>query len=175
MRVKQALRTVQKLYSKRVRRTYLGRNRAHIELRALSPTEHEALADALERGFAELRGVRWAEVHRELSRVVVSFDDDAFLIEELVSVVETAERSVGVFDAHFRDEVWEHPGDDDTVERLALGMVSDALGLASISRLSVCSSGERARVSTASTSVQPVTHGALPSSNQPPSVGRASS
>jgi cation-transporting ATPase I len=130
MRVQQVLRTVRKLYSKRARRSYLGRNRAHIELRALSLTEHEALADALERGFGELSRVRWAEVHRELSRVVVSFDDDAFLIEELVAVVETAERSIGVYDAPFRDEAWEHPGDDDTVERLAVGMVSDAVGLA---------------------------------------------
>ncbi|HWA73066.1 MAG TPA: HAD-IC family P-type ATPase [Polyangiaceae bacterium] len=130
MRVKQVLSTVRKLYGKRERRSYLGRNRAHIELRALSGSEHEALRDALERGFAELSGVRFAEVHRELSRVVVTFDDDAFVLEELLQVVETAERSVGVFDAPFRDEPWEHPGDDETVQRLALGAVTDAFGLA---------------------------------------------
>ena len=128
MRVRQVLGVVRKLYGERARRSYMGRSRAHIELRALGASEFETLADALGRAFAELSGVRSVEMHRELSRVVVTFDEGAFVLEELLQVVEAVERSSGVFDAPFRDEAWEHPGDDETAERLTLGVATDALG-----------------------------------------------
>ncbi|HET9954634.1 MAG TPA: HAD-IC family P-type ATPase, partial [Polyangiaceae bacterium] len=129
MRLQRALSTIKKLCSKRTRRTYLGRNRAHIELPQLSESECEALESALKRGFAELPKVRFADVHRELSRVVVAFEDDAYTLRELLAIVEGAERAIGVHDAVFRDEPWEHPADGESIERLALGMAVDAASM----------------------------------------------
>src|SRR4051812_24821374 len=103
MRIKSALLTLKKLYSKRERRSYLGRTRAHIELRELARAELDALADALERGFRELAHVHWIELHPEISRLVVTFEQDRYTLEELIEVVERAERSTGTFDAAFKD------------------------------------------------------------------------
>lgn len=129
MRLKRALETLRKLSSTRTRRSYLGRTRAHIELRALSQSEYRALGEALDRGFRELLRVRWVEVYPEVRRVVVTFDDDAYTLEELLSVVELAERTIGVYDAPFHEAAWEHPGDDETIERLVVGMAADAVGV----------------------------------------------
>ncbi|MFZ5890942.1 MAG: HAD-IC family P-type ATPase [Myxococcota bacterium] len=130
MRIQRAFRTLKKLYGKRERRTYLGRTRAHLELRDLSESEHELLHDSLVRAYAELPKVQWIEVHRELSRLVVTFEDNAYTLEELLRVLETVERSQGVSSAPFSDVFWEHPGDEETSERLAAAMVADAVSAA---------------------------------------------
>ena len=130
MRIQRALSTLKKLYSKRGRRSYLGRTRAHIELRELAHAEYDALADALERGFRELAHVHWIELHPEISRLVVTFEQDSYTLEELLEVVERAERSTGTFAAGFKDAPWEHPADSETSERLVAGMVADAAGFA---------------------------------------------
>ncbi|MGC4090348.1 MAG: hypothetical protein QM756_21210 [Polyangiaceae bacterium] len=70
------------------------------------------------------------EVHRELSRLVITFEDNAYTLAELLSVLDTVERSQGVAAAPFRDQLWEHPGDDETTERIAAGMLADAFGAA---------------------------------------------
>ena len=54
MRLQRALRIVRKLYGARARRSYLGRTRAHIELRLLSNEELSAFSKALVSGFADL-------------------------------------------------------------------------------------------------------------------------
>lgn len=128
MRVVRALRTLSKLYSKRTRRTYFGRTRAHIEMRALGEEEERAFARAIRAGFAELPRVRWVSIVTELRRVVVSYEEDAYTHEELLRVVETAEQSTQVHLAPFQDEPWEHPADDETRERLIAGIAADALG-----------------------------------------------
>jgi cation-transporting ATPase I len=128
MQVRRALRTLRKLYSKRERRSYLGRTRAHLELRDLSESEHELLEESLERAYAALPQVRWIEVHRELSRVVITFEDGAYTLEELRRVLEQVELSQGVASAPFSQVAWEHPGDDETAERIGAGMVADAFG-----------------------------------------------
>ncbi len=130
MQLRRAVRTLKKLYGKRERRSYLGRTRAHLELRDLSESEHELLEASLQKAYRELPKVRWIEVYRELSRLVVTFEEDAYTLEELVRVLEGVERSQGVASAPFSDVHWEHPGDDETSERLAAGMAADALGAA---------------------------------------------
>jgi len=128
MRVGRNLRILKKLAFGRARRTYVGRTRAHIELRALDAADLAAFEHAVRAGFAELPRVRWVDVCHELSRIVVAFDDDAYTLEELVAVVEVAERSAGVFGVPFGNSRWEHPGDEDTIERVALGLLSNAAG-----------------------------------------------
>lgn len=130
MQLRRAVRTLKKLYGTRQRRSYLGRTRAHLELRDLSESEHELLEGSLQKAYRELPKVRWIEVYRELSRLVVTFEDDAYTLEELLRVLEGVERSQGVASAPFSDVHWEHPGDDETGERLAAGMAADALGAA---------------------------------------------
>lgn len=130
MRVKTALRTLKKLYSsKRTRKCHVGRARAHIEIRALGDEEHAAFTRAVLAGFAELPRVRWVDVCRELRRVVVAYEDDAYTLEELVRVIETAEQSTQVHLAPFSEEPWEHPADDETIERLVVGMAADVIGV----------------------------------------------
>ncbi|HYO95572.1 MAG TPA: cation-translocating P-type ATPase [Polyangiaceae bacterium] len=130
MRLQRALRIVRKLYAARARRSYLGRTRAHIELRLLNTEEQSAFSKALVSGFADLPAVRFVDVYAELRRVVVTFAEDRYTLAELLAVVENAERSVGVHEAAFSDEPWEHPGDDETLERLVVGMAADAMGVA---------------------------------------------
>src|SRR4051812_1639496 len=130
MSVAGAFFTVRKLLSPRARRSWLGRTRAHIELRDLSQSELHSLAERVRPTFAELVRVRGVELNAALHRLIVAFDDDAYTLSELLAVVEEAERAVGVENARFRDEMWEHPADSETIERLLLGLCADALGAA---------------------------------------------
>ena len=122
--------SLRKLFSQRSRRTWIGRTRAHIEFRELSPSELSTFVRQAELGFKSLSRVEWVELNPHSRRVVVSFEQDAYGIEELTCVVAEAERSVGLHEAPFRDEIWEHPSDSETVERLKVGLVVDALGVA---------------------------------------------
>ncbi len=128
MDVSRLLGTLQKLFAERARRSWLGKTRAHLEFRDLSPAELTAFARQVELGFKALSRVEWVEVNPHARRVIVSFEEDAYSLEELTRVVAEAERAVGVQDAEFRDELWEHPSDVETVERLWVGLVADAVG-----------------------------------------------
>ena len=120
--------TVRKLLSPRARRSWIGRTRAHIELRDLSQSELVSFAERVRLALAELLRVRSVEVNAPLRRLVVAFDDDAYALSELLAVVEQAERAAGVENARFRDEMWEHPADAESIERLLVGLCADALG-----------------------------------------------
>jgi cation-transporting ATPase I len=122
--------TVRKLLSPRARRSWVGRTRAHIELRELSQAELHSFAERVRPAFGGLLRVRSVEVNAPLRRLVVSFDDDAYTLAELLVVVEQAERAAGVENARFRDEMWEHPADVESIERLLFGLCADALSAA---------------------------------------------
>ena len=121
--------SLKKLFSERSRRTWLGRTRAHIEFRELSPAELVGFVRQVELGFKALSRVEWVELNPHSRRVIVSFEGDAYGLEELTEVVEQAERTAGVHEAPFRDEVWEHPADSETVERLRAGLLADTVGV----------------------------------------------
>jgi cation-transporting P-type ATPase I len=120
--------TVRKLLSPRARRCWLGRTRAHLELRDLSQAELLLFAERVRPALSELVRVRGVELNAPLRRLVISFDDDAYTLSELLVVVEQAERAAGVDNASFKDEHWEHPADAESVERLLVGLCADAFG-----------------------------------------------
>ena len=129
MDVSGLLGSLRKLFSERSRRSWLGRTRAHIEFRELSPSELGTFARQTELGFKALSRVQWVELNPHSRRVVVSFEEDAYALPELVEVVAEAERIAGFAEAPFRDEVWEHPADEETVERLKVGLLADTVGV----------------------------------------------
>src|ERR1700742_2043449 len=106
MDVSRLLGTLHKLFAERARRTWLGKTRAHIEFRELSAAELTAFARHVELGFKALSRVDWVEVNPHARRVIVAFEEDAYALEELTNIVAEAERSIGVNEAEFRDEVW---------------------------------------------------------------------
>jgi cation-transporting ATPase I len=130
MSVSRAFFTLRKLLSPRARRSWVGRTRAHLELRDLSQTELTHFGERVQAAFAELVRVRGVELNAPLRRLIVSYDDDAYSLAELLAVIEQAERAAGVENARFRDELWEHPADAETIERLLAGLCADALGVA---------------------------------------------
>ena len=122
--------TLKKLFSARSRRSWIGRTRAHIEFRDLSETELATFVRQTELGFKSLSRVEWVELNPHSRRIVVSFEEGAYGIEELTCVVAEAERISGLHEAPFRDEIWEHPSDSEVVERLKVGLLANAVGVA---------------------------------------------
>src|SRR4051812_47770344 len=110
------LGSLKKLFSERSRRTWIGRTRAHIEFRELSALELSTFKHQVELGFKSLSRVEWVELNPHTRRIVVSFEQDAYGVEELAEIVAEAERAAGLQQAPFRDEIWEHPSDNETVE-----------------------------------------------------------
>ena len=119
--------TLKKLFSKRARRSWISRTRAHIELRDLSGSEQAVFAERAQPAMRELLRVQSVEIIAPLQRIVVHFDEDAYTLSELTAIVEHAERASGVEGATFRDEIWEHPADVENIERLLVGVCADAL------------------------------------------------
>src|SRR6478736_3072597 len=123
------LGSLKKLFSERSRRTWIGRTRAHIEFRELTPVELSSFKNQVELGFKSLSRVEWVELNPHTRRIVVSFEEDAYGLAELTEVVAEAERTAGLQHAPFRDEIWEHPSDGETVERLKVGLLADTVGV----------------------------------------------
>jgi len=121
--------SLRKLFSQRSRRSWIGRTRAHIEFRELPATELAAFARQTQLGFKAMPRVEWVELNPHSRRIVVSFEPEAYTLEELLDVVSQAERTAGVHQAPFRDEIWEHPADSETVERLKVGLLADTVGV----------------------------------------------
>ncbi|HVY30537.1 MAG TPA: cation-translocating P-type ATPase [Polyangiaceae bacterium] len=130
MSVVGAFYTLRKLLSPRARRSWVGRTRAHIELRELSQAELNLFVERVQPALHALVRVRGVEINAPLRRLIVSYDDDAYSLSELLAVVEEAERAAGVENAGFRDETWEHPADVESIERLLVGLCADTLGVA---------------------------------------------
>src|SRR4051812_39445926 len=103
MDVSGLLGSLRTLFSERSRRSWLGRTRAHIEFRELSQSELLRFARQTELGFKALPGVHWVECNPHSRRVVVSFEEDAYALPELIEIVAEAERISGFAEAPFRD------------------------------------------------------------------------
>lgn len=118
-----------RLFSERSRRSWAGLTRAHIEFRDLSSEELASFKVQVELGFKALPLVHWVELNPYSRRLIVSFEEGAYSLDQLVDVVTQAERTSFVHEAPFRDELWEHPSDGESVERLRVGLLADAVGV----------------------------------------------
>jgi cation-transporting P-type ATPase I len=128
-RLASAVRTVDKLFGSRTRRAWLGRDRAHVEMRDLRGEELEAFAKAVVSELENVEGVRRVDVHAALGRVVAELEPGQGSLEAVVKGVERAEESAGVARATFRDNSWEHPADVESAERLVVELVADGVGV----------------------------------------------
>jgi cation-transporting ATPase I len=128
-RLASAVRTVDKLFGPRTRRSYLGRDRVHVEMRDVRGEELQAFARAAELELANVEGVRSVAVLAALGRVVVELEPGRGSLESVTEGIARAEESAGVQRASFRDTVWEHPADLETAERLVLELFADGVGV----------------------------------------------
>ncbi|HVR20291.1 MAG TPA: hypothetical protein VMS65_11360, partial [Polyangiaceae bacterium] len=128
-RLGRAARTVDKLFGPRQRRSFLGKERAHVEMRELRGDELAAFAGAVESELGGVDGVKRVALYAALGRVVVDLEPGRGSLEAVVLAVERAEVSAGVASAAFRDTNWEHPADVETAERLALELIADGVGV----------------------------------------------
>jgi cation-transporting ATPase I len=128
-RVAGAIRTVDKLFAPRARRAWLGKDRAHVEMRDLRGDELEAFARAVASELESVEDVARVTVHAALGRVVVDLEPGRGSLEAVVVGVERAEESAGVARAVFRDTLWEHPADAESAERIAVELIADGVGV----------------------------------------------
>ncbi len=123
------LQTAAKHLSPRSRRVWVGTTRAQIEYRDVHTEELEDFRTHLELAAKRLPLIRWVEVNPYTQRAVFSFEPEAYGSEELIAVVEDAERSADLQLAAFSDDQPDHPADVEPAERLLLELGADALGL----------------------------------------------
>ncbi len=128
MKLLNFLQTAVKHLSPRARRIWVGAARAQIEFRDVTTEELEDFRAQLEHAARELPLLRWVEVNPHTQRVVFSFEPDAYGSEELVAVVEAAERACDLHLAAFREAQPDHPADLEPAERLLLELGADAVG-----------------------------------------------
>ena len=128
MKLLRLLQTAVKHLSPRARRVWVGTTRAQIEFRDVTSEELDDFRVQLEHAAHQLPLVHWVELNPHTQRVVFSFEAEAYGSEELVAVVEAAERSCDLHLAPFRDEQADHPADIEPAERLLLELGADALG-----------------------------------------------
>ncbi len=111
------------------RRAHAVNGRAHVELRALSAGEHEALRTRLAADLCLREGVLRVDVNAVVGRVIVAFDEARCELHDIVRIVDRAERDLGLDAAPFPLERPEHPGDLEPLVRCAIELGGDAVGL----------------------------------------------
>lgn len=130
MKLLKLLQTAVKHLSPRTRRVWVGTSRAQIEFRDVTAEELDDFRQELERAARELPLLRWVELNPHTQRVVFSFEPEAYGSDELVAVVEAAERACDLHLAEFRQDQADHPSDVEPAERLMLELSADAIGFA---------------------------------------------
>lgn len=113
----------------RVRRSWRGNGRAHIEHRPVPAEAQERFADEVTATLMARDGVRAVTVNAWVRRVVVSHDEGRVRCEELVRCIEAAEAAVGVGHVPFPADAADHPGDVEPLLREAVQVLSDVAGL----------------------------------------------
>ncbi len=111
------------------RRTWVGHDRAHIEVRAAHRVGTEDYARHIEDELHRIEGVHWAEVNAVVGRVVVAFDGDQIALDDLVEVIEGVEEAHDMHQEAFPEEQPEHPGDVEPLHRQIFSLAADAAGL----------------------------------------------
>ena len=114
---------------RRRRRLWVGRGKAHIEVRGVQHPGNEVLARDVERALHAIRGVQWAQVNAVAGRVVVAFDSEDPPIEDVLGVIEGVEEAHDVHTQRFSHERPEHPGDIEPLRRQAIAIGADVVAL----------------------------------------------
>jgi len=114
---------------RRRRRLWVGRGKAHIEVRGVHHPGREVLARDVERALHVVEGVQWAQVNAVAGRVVVAFDPEGPSIEDLLDVIDGVEEAHDVHKERFSHERPEHPGDIEPVRRQAIAIGADVVAL----------------------------------------------
>ena len=114
---------------RRHRRYWVGEGKAHIEVRASRRLGSERFARQLEGALARLRGVNWAHVNAIVGRVVVDFDSATVDPAALVATIEAVEEAHDIEDEVFAHDRPDFPGDIEPVQRAAVSLVADAIGI----------------------------------------------
>jgi cation-transporting ATPase I len=124
-----AANAVERQFGPRTRRSWLGKQRAHVQVREARGSERTALARALAADVGSLPGVRSVRLNGATGRAVVELDAGGPALEDIVAAVQQAEQSAGLGRAGFRDTAWEHPADVEAAERLIVALCAEALGV----------------------------------------------
>lgn len=111
----------------RHRRTWHRDDHLHIELRELDDEAAARFRRRLVEELVDVDGVRGAEVHAALGRVVVERGEHS-LDADLVEVVERVEAGLGVADAPLGVDRPDHPVDLEPIVRSILTLGADATG-----------------------------------------------
>lgn len=125
MQLRNVLSRATRLLGKRNRRVSVGARRAHVEFRVLDEVEAGVFANTLLRLCEGLRYLQWAEVNVHTRRVVFAYEHNAFGSDDLIELVERAERLAGFHQANFgEDRV--HPADPELELRRLIEVCFDA-------------------------------------------------
>ncbi len=124
----QVAHQVSQLFRARKRRVSIGAERAHVEFRTVVDEELPALADAISTLAADMRYLDWVELNAHTQRVVFAYQRNAYGEDELVSVVERAERMASVDNAGFERQVY-HPEDQELPLRRSVELFADLVAL----------------------------------------------
>src|SRR5690606_22034821 len=152
MKLVRFFQTAVKHLSPRARRVWVGTTRAQIEYRDIHSEELEDFRHQLELAAKRLPLLRWVEVNPYTQRAVFSFEPEAYGSEELVGLVEAAERACDVELATFSETQADHAADQEPAERLLRELAADAVGLLTATTLK-CSPIPASRVAGATASV----------------------
>ncbi|WP_138442381.1 HAD-IC family P-type ATPase [Sinomonas susongensis] len=118
------------------RRAWATGGRAAIEARGVGRPDSGGYIEELQAALEAHPAVEWARVNAPLSRVIVSFDEEATdgdprargLLEELVPIVDRIERTL----TQPAGAVPEGPVDGVSTERVGIELVADVLGLVGV-------------------------------------------
>jgi cation-transporting P-type ATPase I len=125
MQLRKVLSRATRLLGPRNRRVSVGARRAHVEFRVLDEEEVTVFAATLQRLCEGLRYLEWAEVNVHTRRVVFAYEQNAFGSDDLIEVVERAERLAGFVNAKFGEDR-SHPGDGELELRRLVEVCFDA-------------------------------------------------
>jgi cation-transporting P-type ATPase I len=127
MRALDVARKVKTLFAPRSRRASVGTRRAHVEFRVGADDEIEVFAAGLRRLAKDLPGLEWLEVNAHTKRVVFGYREAACDADQLVELVEQAERLAQLSAAAF-DEAVEYSADDELGVRRIVELCADVTG-----------------------------------------------
>jgi len=116
-------------FGPRRRRAWMGPTRAHVEFRDLTADELERFSDCVQQAAGRDARIKWVEVNPHVRRVVIEVSRGSATLDELIELVEGAERAAEVERAAFSETAPEHPSDESPIRRLGIGAALDVFGV----------------------------------------------